>query len=193
MIIALIYSIIGIALIIPEILIFIFSYKRPRELKREYEKLSYRVCHLDPKDPSEALLNKKCKKLEKLIDFYANWIGYGWGKKVIYSIIDAISKIAVIVGVTTIITIMIKLPLDRAAYANWDRTVDYYNNLSEPTSEDIKMAERFNTRDYKKDDFIFLNKAEKEHIETYKIDTFEMWRKFYKKTLPIGENLVSMF
>ena len=47
-------------------------------------------------------------------------------------------------------------------------------------------------RDYKKDDFIFLNKAEKEHIETYKIDTFEMWRKFYKRTLPIGENLVSM-
>lgn len=81
MIIALIYSIIGIALIIPEILIFIFSYKRPRKLKREYEKLSYRVCHLDPKDPSEALLNKKCKKLEKLIDFYANWIGYGWGRK----------------------------------------------------------------------------------------------------------------
>ena len=174
MIIALIYSIIGIALIIPEILIFIFSYKRPRELKREYEKLSYQVCHLDSKDSSKVLLNKKCKKLEKLIDFYVNWIGYGWGKKIIYSVIDVISKIAAIVGVTIVMTIMIKLPLDRAAYANWDRTVDYYNSLSEPTSEDIKMAEKFNTRDYK-------------------IDTFEMWRKFYKRTLPIGENLVSMF
>ena len=46
MITALIYSIIGIALIIPEILIFIFSYKIPIELKWEYEKLSSLFCHL---------------------------------------------------------------------------------------------------------------------------------------------------
>lgn len=81
MITALIYGIVGIALIVPEVLISIFSCKRPKELKREYEKLSYQVCHLDSKDPSGALLNKKCKKLRKLIDFYTNWVGFGWGKE----------------------------------------------------------------------------------------------------------------
>lgn len=181
MITALIYSIVGIALIVPEILISIFSCKRPKELKREYEKLSYQVCHLSLKDPSKALLNKKCKKLKKLIDFYMNWTGFGWGKKIVYSVIDIIFKIVAIAGTVMLITIMIKLPLDRAAYTNWDRTVNYYNNLSKPTREEIMMAEKFNTRNYGKDAFIFLDKDEWKHIKTYKIDTDEMWRKYYKR------------
>lgn len=86
---------------------------------------------------------------------------------------------------------MIKLPLDRVAYANWDKTIDYYNTLSEPPREKIIEAEKLNRRIDRgdsEDDFVFLDKDEWEHIKTHRVDTNKMWRKFFERVQPKEEN-----
>lgn len=180
MITALIMTIVGIAFIIPGILIFIFGYKKSEKLQEEYEAMYQKSWRIKPNEDRTAF-DKKYAKIKKLNDFYHKWIGFGWGRKLIYSVINVFSQIIAFTGMIILVFIIIALPIDRVAYTEWDEKVDYYNSLPEPTAEDIAKAERLNTYNYGENPFIFLDKDERKHVETYKVNTDEMYRKFYKR------------
>ena len=184
MITALITFLVGLALIIPGILFLIFGEKKKEKLEKQYEAMyqqSRRFGWHSDKDEDRATFDKKYAKVEKLNDFYRKWIGFGWGRKLIYSVLNIISQVAAFAALCVWFVILIKLPMDRVEYAHWDEKVDYFNSLEEPTAEDITRAKRLNTCNYGEDAFIFLSAEEEEHVKTYKVNTDEMYRKFYKR------------
>lgn len=184
MFIALITFLVGLALIIPGILFLIFGEKKKEKLEKQYEAMyqqSRRFGWHSVKDEDRATFDKKYAKVEKLNNFYRKWIGFGWGRKLIYSVLNIISQVAAFAALCIWSVILIKLPMDRIEYAHWDEKVDYFNSLEEPTAEDITRAKRLNTCNYGEDAFIFLSAEEEEHVKIYKVDTDEMYRKFYKR------------
>ena len=132
-------------------------------------------------------LFKKHKRAQAYTVIYHNWIGFGFGRKLIYSVINIASQVLAFCAIVVVTATLIKLPFDRAAYSRWDRKVDYYNNLEEPKIEDIEKAKRLNTFNYGEDAFLFLSPEEEKHVKEYKVDTDEMMRKFYKR-VGITEN-----
>lgn len=187
MIIALITFLVGLALIIPGILFLFFGAKKKEKLEKQYEAMYQRSWRIKPTEDRTAF-DKKYAKVEKLNNFYRKWIGFGWGRKLIYSVINVISQIAAFVALCIWLCVLIKLPIDRVEYSHWDERVDYFNNLEEPTAEDIARAKRLNTYNYGEEAFMFLNEEEQKHVETYKVNTDEMYRKFYKRVGVIGDN-----
>ena len=131
-------------------------------------------------------LFKKHKRAQAYTVIYHNWIGFGFGRKLIYSVINIASQVLAFCAIVVVTATLIKLPFDRAAYSRWDRKVDYYNNLEEPKI-DIEKAKRLNTFNYGEDAFIFLSPEEEKHVKEYMVDTDEMMRKFYRR-VGITEN-----
>ena len=187
MIIALITFLVGLALIIPGILFLFFGAKKKEKLEKQYEAMYQQSWRIKPTEDRRAL-DKKYAKVEKLNNFYRKWIGFGWGRKLIYSVLNIISQVAAFAALCIWFCVLIKLPIDRVEYSYWDERVDYFNNLEEPTAEDIARAKRLNTCDYGENAFIFLSAEEKDHVKTYKVNTDEMYRKFYKRVGVIGDN-----
>ena len=132
-------------------------------------------------------LFKKHKRAQAYTVIYHNWIGFGFGRKLIYSVINIASQVLAFCAIVVVTATLIKLPFDRAAYSRWDRKVDYYNNLEEPKIEDIEKAKRLNTFNYGEDAFLFLSPEEEKHVKEYMVDTDEMMRKFYRR-VGITEN-----
>ena len=187
MITALITFLVGLALIIPGILFLFLGAKKKEKLEKQYEAMYQRSWRIKPTEDRTAF-DKKYAKVEKLNNFYRKWIGFGWGRKLIYSVINVISQIAAFAALCIWLCVFIKLPIDRVEYSHWDERVDYFNNLEEPTAEDIARAKRLNTYNYGEEAFMFLNEEEQKHVETYKVNTDEMYRKFYKRVGVIGDN-----
>lgn len=187
MITALITFLVGLALIIPGILFLFLGAKKKEKLEKQYEAMYQRSWRIKPTEDRTAF-DKKYAKVEKLNNFYRKWIGFGWGRKLIYSVINVISQIAAFAALCIWLCVLIKLPIDRVEYSHWDERVDYFNNLEEPTAEDIARAKRLNTYNYGEETFMFLNEEEQKHVETYKVNTDEMYRKFYKRVGVIGDN-----
>lgn len=186
MITALITFLVGLALIIPGILFLFLGAKKKEKLEKQYEAMYQQSWRIKPTEDRTAF-DKKYAKVEKLNNFYRKWIGFGWGRKLIYSVLNVISQVAAFVALCIWSVVLIKLPLDRVEYSHWDERVDYFNSLEEPTAEDIARAKRFNTCNYG-DAFLFLSEEEEEHVKTYKVDTDEMYRKFYKRVGVIGDS-----
>lgn len=187
MITALITFLVGLALIIPGTLFLFLGAKKKEKLEKQYEAMYQRSWRIKPTEDRTAF-DKKYAKVEKLNNFYRKWIGFGWGRKLIYSVINVISQIAAFAALCIWMVVLIKLPIDRVEYSHWDERVDYFNNLEEPTVEDITRAKRLNTYNYGEEAFMFLNEDEQKHVETYKVNTDEMYRKFYKRVGVIGDN-----
>ena len=187
MIIALITFLVGLALIIPGILFLFFGAKKKEKLEKQYEAMYQQSCRIKPTEDRRDF-DKKYAKVEKLNNFYRKWIGFGWGRKLIYSVLNIISQVAAFAALCIWSCVLIKLPIDRMEYSHWDERVDYFNGLEEPTAEDIARAKRLNTCDYGENAFIFLSAEEEEHVKTYKVNTDEMYRKFYKRVGVIGDN-----
>lgn len=187
MITALITFLVGLALIIPGILFLFFGAKKKEKLEKQYEAMYQQSWRIKPTEDRTAF-DKKYAKVEKLNNFYRKWIGFGWGRKLIYSVLNIIFQVAAFVALCIWSTVLIKLPMDRVEYSHWDERVDYFNSLEEPTAEDIARAKRFNTCNYGEDAFLFLSEEEEEHVKTYKVNTDEMYRKFYKRVGVIGDN-----
>lgn len=180
MLIALITFLVGLALIIPGILFLFLGAKKKEKLEKQYEAMYQQSWRIKPTEDRTAF-DKKYAKVEKLNNFYRKWIGFGWGRKLIYSVLNIISQVAAFAALCIWSCVLIKLPIDRVEYSHWDERVDYFNNLEEPTAEDIARAKRLNTCDYGENAFLFLSEEEEEHVKTYKVDTDEMYRKFYKR------------
>ena len=179
------------AALLPAVLIRVFLYEKEKKLLDKARHLwslyAERKEAKGESDPEAKALFKKYKLVWAYTGIYHNWIGFGFGRKLVYSVINIASQVLAFCAIAVITGTLIKLPFDRAAYSRWDRKVDYYNSLEEPKIEDIEKAKRLNTFNYGEDAFIFLSPEEEKHVKEYMVDTDEMMRKFYKR-VGIAEN-----
>lgn len=116
------------------------------------------------------------KFLTKKIHFYKWLIDFKNEENNIGSIINGLFSFLSIFCLSIIIlSSTIIIFTDYKSCKNWYETINYYHNLEKPTYSDCIEAEKENKN------FETSNLYTKEYINTFeKIDTFELWKRFYK-------------
>lgn len=170
---------------VPAILLYTLFYSKQEKVQKEHAKLERESWdwndEKDAEKPEYIEFKKKLERAEKRYNFFKDWIGFGKGKKLIYSIVSVLSQIVIFCAFCAIFFLSIVWPIDRYNYRHWDEEVDYYNSIEEPTAEDIERAKKHNTCNYGENPFVFVSAEEKEHIKTYRVDTDAMMRKLYMR------------